>query len=250
MTTTHATRAEALDDTLSPLSLKRVGIDTYRENVAYLHRDCDLYRAEGFQALSKVEIRANGQRILASLNVVDDAAIVDCQQLGLSEDAFEALGVEEGHPVSVSQAEPPASVPALHRKLAGLGIARDILDDGRAAEKMQAIIAAQGSRPFDPDDPPLAPRRFEVLAAADGVVTGIDHFKLARIARLAGAPKAAGAGVDLLVRIGDPVATGQPLYRVHAAYCNELAFAHQSTERESGIAIGRAEEITRLNVEF
>ncbi len=250
MTTTHATRAEALDDSLSPLALKRVGIDTYRENVDYLHRDCDLYRAEGFQALSKVKVRANGQRILASLNVVDAAAIVDCPQIGLSEDAFEALGVEEGHPVSVSQAEPPASVPALHRKLAGFGMARDILDDGRAAEKMQAIIAALGRRSFDPDDPPLAPRRFEVVAAADGVVTGIDHFKRACIARLAGAPKAAGAGVDLLVRIGDPVATGQPLYRVHAAYCNELAFAHQSTERESGIAIGRAEEITRLNVEF
>ncbi|XKH59890.1 hypothetical protein LG290_14750 [Halomonas sediminis] len=63
MTKTDATRAEALDDILSPLSLKRVGIDTYRENVAYLHRDCDLYRAEGFQELSKVEVRANGQRI-------------------------------------------------------------------------------------------------------------------------------------------------------------------------------------------
>ncbi len=33
------------------LKLRRVGIDTYRENVAYLHRDCALYRAEGFQAL-------------------------------------------------------------------------------------------------------------------------------------------------------------------------------------------------------
>ncbi len=72
---------DALDDTLSPLKLKRVGIDTYRENVAYLHRDCALYRAEGFQALSKVEVRANGQRILASLNVVDDTAIVGCGQL-------------------------------------------------------------------------------------------------------------------------------------------------------------------------
>lgn len=125
MTTTQATWAEALDDTLSPLALKRVGIDTYRENVAYLHRDCHLYRAEGFQALSKVEVRANGQRILASLNVVDDAAIVDCQQLGLSEDAFASLGVEEGQPVSVSQAEPPSSVPALHRKLADERLSRD-----------------------------------------------------------------------------------------------------------------------------
>ena len=38
------------------LRLKRVAIDTYRENVAYLHRECDIYRAEGFQALSKVEV--------------------------------------------------------------------------------------------------------------------------------------------------------------------------------------------------
>ena len=44
-----------------PLALRRVAIDTYRENVAYLHRDCAIYRAEGFQALAKVEVRANGR---------------------------------------------------------------------------------------------------------------------------------------------------------------------------------------------
>ena len=518
---------EALDDTLAPLTLKRVGIDTYRENVAYLHRGCALYRAEGFQALSKVEVRANGQRILASLNVVDDTAIVGCGQLGLSEDAYASLGVAEGHPVSVSQAEPPASIPALHRKIAGerlsrddfrdiirdiaelryskieltafvvacdrgeldreevfylsdamsrvgrrldwhehpvvdkhciggipgnrtsmlvvpivaahgllcpktssraitspsgtadtmevlakvdlpfddlgeivrthrgclvwggtsqlspaddvlisverplsidspgqmvasilskkvaagsshllldipvgphakvrsmpearqlrklfefvakcmgltldvvitdgsqpvgrgigpvleardvmrvlthhpeapmdlrqkslrlagrmlefdpdvrggdgFGIARDILDAGRALEKMQAIIRAQGAKPFDPDSPPLAPQRFEVTAPAAGVVTGIDNLKLAQVARLAGAPKSPGAGVDVFVRIGDTVRAGQPLYRVYAAYRNELAFAHQASERHSGIALGRIDEITRLNVEF
>ena len=54
------------------LKLRRVAIDTYHENVAYLHRECAVYRAEGFQALSKILISANGQRILAVLNVVDD----------------------------------------------------------------------------------------------------------------------------------------------------------------------------------
>jgi thymidine phosphorylase len=56
------------------LQLRRLAIDTWRENVAYLHRDCAVYRAEGFQALSKVEVRTNGRRILAVLNVVDDPA--------------------------------------------------------------------------------------------------------------------------------------------------------------------------------
>jgi len=40
----------------APLTLRRVAIDNYRENVAYLHRDCAVYRAEGFHALAKVEV--------------------------------------------------------------------------------------------------------------------------------------------------------------------------------------------------
>lgn len=74
------------------LRLRRVAIDTYRENVAYMHRECPVYRAEGFQALSKVEVGANGQRVLAVLNVVDDARIVAPGELGLSEQAFAQLG--------------------------------------------------------------------------------------------------------------------------------------------------------------
>lgn len=111
------------------LALRKVLIDTYHENVAYMHRDCEVYRAEGFKALSKVEIRANGQRILASLNVVDDEAIVACGQLGLSKSAFAQIGVAEGHMVSVAQAEPPESIGALHRKLGGERLG---LDDFRA----------------------------------------------------------------------------------------------------------------------
>ncbi|HQY95302.1 MAG TPA: hypothetical protein PLS79_27060, partial [Caldilinea sp.] len=108
-----------------PLALRRVAIDTYRENVAYLHRDCAVYRAEGFQALAKVEVRANGRQVLATLNVVDDPRIVRCDEIGLSMDAFAQLGVANGHPARVSQAEPPSSIPALHRKIAGERLTRD-----------------------------------------------------------------------------------------------------------------------------
>ncbi len=107
------------------LQLRRVAIDTYRENVAYLHRDCEVYRAEGFQALSKVEIQANGHRILATLNVTSDPRIVQCHELGLSEDAFDQLGLARGHLVSISQAEAPASIAALHRKIDGERLGRD-----------------------------------------------------------------------------------------------------------------------------
>ncbi|MGV2480575.1 UNVERIFIED_CONTAM: thymidine phosphorylase, partial [Salmonella enterica subsp. enterica serovar Weltevreden] len=82
------------------MRLRRVALATWRETVAYLHRECAVSRAEGFQALSKVEVRANGRLVLATVNVVDDAAIVGCDELGLSEQAFALLGVEDGYLVA------------------------------------------------------------------------------------------------------------------------------------------------------
>ncbi|MCV2368312.1 thymidine phosphorylase family protein [Roseateles oligotrophus] len=109
------------------LSIRRIGIDTWRENVAYLHRDCPVVRAAGFQALSKVEIHANGHVILAVLNVVDDESIVSACELGVSEDAFARLGVAHGHTASIAHAEPPASIAALRRKINGERLAKDDL---------------------------------------------------------------------------------------------------------------------------
>ena len=509
------------------LMLRRVAIDTYRENVAYLHRDCAVYRAEGFQALSKVEVRANGKRILATLNVVDDASIVGCNQLGVSEDAFAQLDVPDGHPASVSQAEPAESIPALFRKINGerltrddfhaivldiaehryskieltafvvacnrseldreevfflteamvasgrrldwheplvvdkhciggipgnrtsmlvvpivaayglvfpktssraitspagtadtmevltnvelpfdrlteivrthkgclawggtanlspaddvlisverplaldspgqmvasilskkiaagathlvldipigptakvrsmpeaqrlrrlfeyvaqrlhlsldvvitdgrqpvgqgvgpvleardvmrvlenhpdapndlrqkslrlagrliecspdvrggdgFRIARDILDSGRALAQMQAIIEAQGSRDFDHQHPALGALTLEVTAAQAGVVTGIDNLQIAQIARLAGAPKVQGAGVDLLRKLGDEVRAGETLYRVHASYPADLEFARQACLRFNGFSLGHADQVPHVFVEF
>lgn len=511
----------------STLALRRVGIDTYRENVAYLHRDCAIYRAEGFQALSKVEVRANGGRILATLNVVDDPGIVGCDALGLSEDAFARLQVPDGHPATVQQAEPPASIAALGRKLAGerldrndflsiirdiaqglyskieltafvvathrdeldreevcflseamvatgrrlrwdeplvvdkhciggipgnrtsmlvipivaahgllcpktssraitspagtadtmevlarvelgvgqlqaivrehraclawggtadlspaddiliaverplnidspgqmvasilskklaagsthlvldipvgptakmrsmvqaqrlrrmfeyvarhlglsldvvitdgrqpigngigpvleardvmqvlhgdaqaprdlrekalqlagrmiecdpavrggegLAIARGLLDSGRALARMQAIIQAQGPTGFDHRHPALGPLQFEVIAPADGVVVGIDNLQMARIARLAGAPKVRNAGVDLLHKLGDTVRAGEALYRVHAAFHSDLAFARAACDQSPAYTLGDASEVPRVSVEF
>lgn len=506
------------------LKLCRVAIDTYKENVAYMHRDCELYRAEGFQALTKVEIKADGKTIYAVLNVVDDDSIVDPGQMGLSEQAFDQLGLEEDYPLTVAQAELPTSMDAVRRKITGerltlkdfegitrdivhnryskmemaaflvasgqtgldreeilhltramtesgdrlnwheslvvdkhciggipgnrtsmlvvpivaahgmmmpktssraitspsgtadtmevlttvnltpkqlhdivrkhraclawggtaklapaddvlisverpLGIdsqgqmvasilskklaagsthllvdipvgptakvrhmrealqlrklfeyigdrmgihleviitdgaqpvgrgigpvleardvmqvlnndpegpsdlrqkalrlagrllefdpdvrggygyaiARDILDSGRAQRKMEDIIQAQGAR-----EVPLKPGHltFEICADQDGVVTLIDNYILAKLARLAGAPMDKGAGVDLLKKLGDEVRKGEPLYRVHAEYQSDFNFAKALTEEQSGYIIGTPEEVSKTYMEF
>ncbi|HEY9150765.1 MAG TPA: thymidine phosphorylase family protein [Gammaproteobacteria bacterium] len=142
------------------LDLRRVAIDTYRENVAYLHRDCVLYRAEGFQALSKVEISNDGQRILAVLNVVDDDHIVNARQLGLSEQAFDQLGLAEGTQVQIDHAEPPASMEAVRRKMRGerldlgdlRGIARDIRENRYSKMELAAFLVASSEGGLDRDE--------------------------------------------------------------------------------------------------
>jgi thymidine phosphorylase len=526
-TPTQAATADSAEAPSNGLTLKRVAIDTYRENVAYLHRDCEVYRAEGFQALAKVEVRANGRRILATLNVVDDVSIVGCHEMGVSEDAFAQLDVPDGHPASISQAEPAESIPALFRKINGerlgredfraivndiaqhryskieltafvvasnrseldreevyflteamvasgrkldwreslvvdkhciggipgnrtsmlvvpivaayglvfpktssraitspagtadtmevlakvelpfeqlteivrdhhgclawggtahlspaddvlisverplnidspgqmvasilskkiaagathlvldipigptakvrsmpeaqrlrrlfeyvaqrlhlsldvvitdgrqpigrgvgpvleardvmmvlendpqapddlrqkslrlagriiecspdvrggdgFAIARDILDSGRALARMRAILQAQGATGFDHHHPLLGALTLEIPAPADGMVIGIDNLQIAQIARLAGAPKVKGAGVDLLRKLGDTVKAGDPLYRVHASYPADLEFARQATLRSTAYSIGDAAALPQVFVEF
>jgi thymidine phosphorylase len=511
----------------STLKLQRVLIDTYHENVAYMHRECEVYRAEGFKALSKVEIRTNGHSILATINVVDDKNIVACNELGLSKAALVQLGAKNGDMATVSQAEPPESIGALHRKLGGerlgiddfraivrdiaehryskieltafvvatnrdeldreevyflteamvasgrkfgwheplvidkhcigglpgnrtsmlvvpivaahgmlcpktssraitspagtadtmevltnvelsfkqlsdivrdhraclawggtanlspaddvlisverplsldspgqmvasilskkiaagsshlvldipigptakvrsmpdaqrlrrlfeyvakrmnlsldvvitdgrqpigngigpvleardvmrvlendprapndlrqkslrlagrliechpdvrggdgFAIARDILDSGRALTKMNDIIVAQGSKFFDHNNPELGVLTFDVCATESGVVTSIDNIQVARIARLAGAPKVIGAGVDLFHKLGDAVSSGDILYRVHAGFQSDLGFARQAGTKSSGYTIGLADDVPHVFVEF
>jgi thymidine phosphorylase len=56
-------------------------------------------------------------------------------------------------------------------------------------------------------------------------VQAIDNRKIARLAKLAGAPDDKAAGVDLQVCVGDAVTSRQPLCTVHAESPGELAYA-------------------------
>jgi thymidine phosphorylase len=89
-----------------------------------------------------------------------------------------------------------------------------------------------------------------VVAPAAGVVTGIDNERLARIARLAGAPKVKGAGVDLFRKLGEKVDRDEPLYRIYADSAAELEFARQVAARATGYTIGTADAVPQVFVEF
>jgi thymidine phosphorylase len=103
----------------------------------------------------------------------------------------------------------------------GIRLATAILDDGRAWRKFQAICAAQGGM----RQPPRARHTHTVESARAGRVARIDNRRLARAAKLAGAPNDPAAGLELHVRLETPIARGQPLFTLHAESVGELAYA-------------------------
>jgi thymidine phosphorylase len=103
----------------------------------------------------------------------------------------------------------------------GRAKAARVLESGAALRKFLAICEAQGGFA----EPGAAQYAQPYLAPAGGLVTGIDNRHLARIAKLAGAPKDANAGMTCGLREGDRVRRGDPLFVVHAGSRGELAYA-------------------------
>jgi len=117
-----------------------------------------------------------------------------------------------GEVLELGNAAPPGS---------GISLAKDILGDGRAWRKFQAICEAQGGM----RTPPMAAHTREVLAARAGSISVIDNRRLARVAKLAGAPSSPAAGVELHAQVGARIERGRPLFTVHAEAPGELAYA-------------------------
>jgi len=113
--------------------------------------------------------------------------------------------------------------------------ARELLDSGAALARMERIVDLQGRK-----EVPVGPGALghDILAVRSGQVTGIDCYRVAGIARRAGAPMDKGAGIDFLVSVGATVKAGEPLYRILANVESDLRLAVSAAEEQSGIEIG------------
>ncbi len=142
------------------LTLKAIGIDTYKEHVVYLHRNCQRYQTEGFRALSKIEVRHQAHSILATLNIVDDAHLIAPGECGLGVHAFADFGLPEGTEVTISQPAPIHSMQAVRRKIAGerlseqdyQDICQDIAQGRYAKEELAAFLVSSAQTGMDREE--------------------------------------------------------------------------------------------------
>lgn len=114
---------------------------------------------------------------------------------------------------------------------AGAAVATQTLKSGRAWRKFQRICEAQGGM----REPPVAAHRRPVTALQAGRVHTIDNRRLAKVAKLAGAPDAKAAGIELHARLDAIVAAGEPLYTVHAETPGELEYSLNYVSENEGI---------------
>jgi pyrimidine-nucleoside phosphorylase len=193
---------------------------------------------------------AHGKQVVALLTAMD-------RPLGHA--IGNALEIEEC--VNALRGEGPADLRELTLELAAEmlvlgGAAADVdsarvaaaaaLDDGRALEKMRAIIRAQGGNDAVLDDPailPQAPSRYVVEAPRAGVVSGMNVRALGEAAVALGAGRATlddaidpAVGFHITVKPGDDVAAGQP---IGAVYARSLESAHAAAAQVlAAISIG------------
>ena len=114
---------------------------------------------------------------------------------------------------------------------AGLALAAQTLDSGAAWQKFQAICAAQGGL----RQPPAAACSHMLEARHAGRVVAVDNRKVATLAKLAGAPRAAAAGVRFFAPLGSLLEVGQPILTIHADTPGELAYALEYAEAQSNL---------------
>jgi len=100
-------------------------------------------------------------------------------------------------------------------------MAREALHSGRALDKFLAICEAQGGF----REPKIADCTHTLTAARNGIVTHINNRLVSRLAKLAGAPGASGAGLRLAVHLGERVEKGDRLFELFAESPGELAYA-------------------------
>jgi len=101
--------------------------------------------------------------------------------------------------------------------------AREILNSGSAWLQFRRICEAQGGL----RDIPTASHHIELRSTHGGYLRSMDNRRLARLAKVAGAPSSPEAGLRLRAKVGDAVQEGQPLATLYAETSGELAYARE-----------------------
>ena len=152
---------KATDNSRPQLKIRRVNLDTGRENVVVISRRSTALRPEVFSGFSRVELRCNSKVLLATLLLTDNG-LVNPDEIGLADPAFRRFAEAAGSLVTITPAPPPDSLDAVRAKIQGRALNTSeisaIIDDITHYRYSDMEIAAflVGSASFMTSDEMLA----------------------------------------------------------------------------------------------
>jgi len=116
---------------------------------------------------------------------------------------------------------------------AGKQKAVEIVKSGRAWQQFKKIVDAQGGM----EELPRAEFVYTVNAREGGRIYSIDNRRLARLAKLAGAPISASAGLRLRAKVGDILAENQPMFELYCETEGELEYALEYYQKNQDLIL-------------
>ncbi len=123
------------------------------------------------------------------------------------------------------------------KKGKGYALAKEILQSGKALQKMQQIIKAQGARCLKSSDVALCNTKATVRAGAFGEISRINVRECISIARIAGSPGDKKAGLLLHVEEGEKIKKGQPMFTIYSGNRRKLRLAEHYAKKASVIEL-------------
>lgn len=137
------------------LTLKPLGINTYKESVVYMRTDCHVCRSEGFEAPARVKVIHKNGIILATLNTIESDLLTP-HEASLSTFAWEHLNAKPGDDIQVSHPDHLHSLDYIRGKIYSheLGknqtseIIKDIISGSLSDIHIAAFLASTGDGRF------------------------------------------------------------------------------------------------------
>lgn len=151
-------------------------------------------------------------------------------------DVLKVLEQKKDRPLTLEQKALRLSGKLLNLCLSGDGkeqngedLARQILQSGKALEKMRQIIKVQGGNPnIESEKLKLAHYQFEVKATRKGRVTSLDNHQITVVCRILGSPEDKKAGLFLNRKIEEEVEKGEPIFTMYSSDKYRLKEAQES----------------------
>lgn len=126
--------------------LKKIPVTYCKDNVIFLNVKSDFFSSREPSLVLKAEIHTASDSICGMVAAVYDDSILSVAEVGLSADAFDSFGLEEGSEVSLTPSIASSSVASIRRKINGGVLSSDeykiIVNDINEGKYSRPEIAA------------------------------------------------------------------------------------------------------------